>query len=924
MKRKIISIILLFSMIISIFSVIPAKNAKAEGTTIKIHYHRFDSDYDGWNIWAWPEAKDGAAYDFNEVDDFGALGEFTVENLEQVDNLGFIIRLNEWEEKDVDADRFISLDNIKDQVLEFYLVQGDPQVYTKIEDIDLSPKFLNASLDDFDRINIEVSAPFTVKDSKDSFIVEDEYGEKVDVKAVMPEVSFVESVNKASIILEESLAIDKKYTVAKEGYGKMSVTTGNIFSSKEFNTEYFYQGDDLGAVYSEERTSFRLWAPTADDVVVNLYEKGDGDNLIKTIPMNKDINGTWLLLVEEDLEGVYFTYSVDVEGQVNEAVDPYAKAIGVNGNRGMVIDLATTNPDGWDKDGKPEFKNMNDAVIYELHVRDLSMSDTSGIKNKGKYLGLTETGTKNNDGLSTGLDHIKELGITHLHLLPVFDHRSIDETKLESNSFNWGYDPQNYNAVEGSYSTDPYNGHIRIKEFKEMVSTLHKNDIRVVMDVVYNHTGATNDSDFNKIVPKYYYRMDGNNFSNGSACGNETASEREMVRKFIVDSVVYWATEYHIDGFRFDLMGLHDIETMNAVREALDKIDPSIIIYGEGWTGGATPYPEAKLALKKNTYMMPNIAAFSDDIRDAIKGHVFNSEEKGFVSGASGLEESVKFGIVGGIYHPQVNYPFVKYSKEPWANSPSQSINYVSAHDNLTLWDKFEASNPDDSRESKIKMNKMSSAIVLTSQGIPFIHAGEEFLRTKGGDENSYKSPDSVNMIDWDLKTENKDVFDYYQGLIEFRKLHPALRIGEAEEIVEKLKFLEINKELPSDNMVGYIISDNANGDTASNILVIHNGNNEAQDVVIPEGTWNVYINGDTAGTEIIETISGGMVNVSGISTMVLTNDDNVIKDEKPITDESISNDNKDAKQLILITISLILIVIIIAGIVIKIRKDKK
>lgn len=871
MKKRLISLLLIASMIISAFTTIPADTIHAGGIKVIVHYHRFDGNYDGWNLWAWPESKDGLSYDFNDEDNFGAVAEFTVDNMEDVDNLGFIVRLNDWEEKDIDSDRFVPLDDMQDETLEFYLVQGDPQVYVNPDDIDLSPKFLKASLEDFDKIDIEVTLPFDVKGSKETFKVYDEDGNEVAIKAVMPEMAFVESVNRASIILEEDLTIDKKYTIGKEGYDKMAVSIGNIYSSQEFNTEYFYQGDDLGAVYTKEKTSFRLWAPTADGVSLNLYEKGDGDNLIKSLQMNNDINGTWVIELEEDLNGVYFTYEVDVEGQINEAVDPYAKSVGVNGNRGMILDLSDTNPDGWDEDIKPEFKDPTDAIIYELHVRDLSISDTSGINNKGKYLGLTETGTKNDAGLSTGLDHMKELGITHLHLLPVYDHRSIDETDLESNSFNWGYDPQNYNAPEGSYSTDPYNGETRVKEFKEMVTALHKNDIRVVMDVVYNHTGATGDSDFNKIVPKYYYRMDENNFSNGSGCGNETASERAMVRKFIVDSVVYWAKEYHIDGFRFDLMGLHDIETMNEVRKALDEIDPSIIIYGEGWKAGDSPYPQEKLALKQNALEMPGIAVFSDDIRDAVKGHVFNSHEKGFVSGESGLEESIKFGVVGGINHPQVNYPLVKYSKEPWANSPSQAVNYVSAHDNLTLWDKFEASNPDDSREMKIKMNKMSSAIVLTSQGIPFIHAGEDILRTKGGDENSYKSPDSVNMIDWDLKTENKDVFDYYQGLISFRKLHPELRMTDADDVVENLTFFEVGKELPQDNMVGYIISESENDDIDEGIIVIHNGNVDAQDVKIPEGAWDVYINDEKAGTDVLETISTGHARVSGVSTMVLT-----------------------------------------------------
>jgi pullulanase len=612
--------------------------------------------------------------------------------------------------------------------------------------------------------------------------------------------------------------------------------------------------------------------------MLHLYKEGLGGEAYESHLMEPQEQGVYMFEIRGDLNGVFYTYATRVNGLSQEAVDPYARAVGANGRRGMVIDLAQTNPEGWETHNKPAFDNFTDAIIYELHVRDMSVSPNSGIENKGKFLGLIEEGTTNEEGLATGIDHLKELGITHLHLLPVFDFRTIDETTLEKNDFNWGYDPENYNVPEGSYATNPYEGDVRIREFKEMVKGLHENGIRVVMDVVYNHTGASQDSSLNKLVPDYYYRTVNGVFSNGSACGNETASERSMVRKLFVDSVVYWAREYQIDGFRFDLMGLHDIETMNAIRVALNEVDPAILIYGEGWTGGASPLPQAKAALKKNTYMLPGIAAFSDDLRDGVKGHVFTDEQPGFVSGFEGMEESVKFGIVGATKHAQISYDKVNYSTSPWANDPSQSINYVAAHDNMTLWDKLAVTNPDDTEEDRKKMSMMADAIVLTSQGIPFIHAGSEFLRTKGGDENSYKSPDSVNQLDWSLKTENLDVYKYYQGLIALRKAHPSLRMQTNVEIQENLAFFGDgdefgNLQLAHKNMIGYIITNNANEDDAATLMTFFNANKEAKEVEIPEGTWQVLVKGDRAGTDVIETITSNKLVVEPLSTMVLISD---------------------------------------------------
>lgn len=912
-----------------------------DSTQVRVHYRRYDSNYDGWNLWLWPEGGEGSAYQFTGEDEFGKVAKVEVPGTNGVTGIGIIVRMNEWEAKDIDEDRYMQISKIgEDGILDLYILQGDSNLYYDQESIDLSPQFLSASLTQLDKVDIEVSVPFTLVDSKDSFSIVSDDGTIIPVKHVTCSV-LEEYVSSATVITEVPLELGKNYKIAKEGYEDISISFAILYGSKEFEEAYFYEDNDLGASYSKESTTFRLWAPTASSARVLLFEDGHLGEAYKAIDMTKDIKGTWVATENGDLNGTFYTYEVEVQDEINEGIDPYSKAVGVNGKRGIVVDLSLTDPEGWEKDTKPELDNFTDAIIYELHIRDLSMDEDSGIENKGKFLGLTEKGTTNAEGLSTGLDHIKELGVTHVHLLPSFDYRSINETKLDENNFNWGYDPENYNVPEGSYSTDPYSGTARIKEYKEMVRTLHDNDIRVVMDVVYNHTGATADSNLNKLVPDYYYRLVDGKFSNGSGCGNETASDRAMVRKMIVDSVVYWATEYHIDGFRFDLMGLHDIETMDAIREALDEIDPSIIIYGEGWTGGATPLLEGESALKKNINQIDGVAAFSDDMRDGIKGHVFSKDKPGFANGLDGMEESVKFGIIAATQHEQIQYSDVNYSNNPWAAEPSQSINYVSAHDNLTLWDKLTETNPDDSEEERIKMDKLSNTIVLTSQGIPFLHAGSEMLRTKDGDENSYKSSDAINSLDWGRKTEYIDVYEYYKGLIEFRKTHPALRMPTTEDINNNLVFFGMGDvyddlQLPEKNMVGYLITNNANGDEAGTICTLFNANPEPKEVTIPEGNWQMYINGEDAGTNILETIEGNKVIVEGRSALVLCSDEVVYtineSDEKievaveadSKIDQSETEENNNITMVGTIVVVLIFIIFIGLGIFVGYRRFRK
>ena len=643
-----------------------------------------------------------------------------------------------------------------------------------------------------------------------------------------------------------------------------------VQNTDPFTNYPIYTGNDLGVSYSSKATVFKVWAPMASAVKLRLYDAGNGGNAISIIDLDKATNGVWQTTVRHDLKNKYYTFQVMQDGKwLLEAPDIYAKAVGVNGHRGMVVDLQATNPTGWNADKKPLLKTFNDIIIYELHIRDISVDPNSGITNKGKFLGLTETGTKNPDGKATGLDHIKELGVTHVHILPAFDFNSVDETKLNQPQYNWGYDPLNYNVPEGSYSTNPYDGNVRIKEFKQMVQSLHKNGLRVIMDVVYNHTTDIQHSNFSQFAPGYYYRQnpDGS-YANGTGCGNETASERPMMRKFMIESVIYWAKEYHIDGFRFDLMGIHDIETMNAISDALHKIDPTIFIYGEGWTAGQSPLVEDRRAVKKNVYELNKVAAFSDDLRDGIKGGFSDVKAKGFVSGDQNSKESVKFGIVASTQNSQINYKAVDYSKAPWVAEPYQTISYVSCHDDNTLFDRLKTSNPDASEADLIKMDKLANAIVLTSQGVAFLHSGAELLRTKQGVANSFNSPDAINEIDWSRKTKYEAVFNYYKQLVALRKDHPAFRMPSTKMIQEHLKFLETND--PS--VIAYQLTGNANGDKWNTIMVVLNGSANTKQLKIPSGNWVLVGNGDKIDQNGINKINALTVDVPGTTAYILYN----------------------------------------------------
>jgi pullulanase len=629
--------------------------------------------------------------------------------------------------------------------------------------------------------------------------------------------------------------------------------------------EYPTTEKNLWLTYSKKASTFNLWSPRATAVKLNFYKTGNDSAVFETFALTADENGLWSKTIQGDLHGTYYTFQTYIdENWLAETPGIYAKAVGVNGNRAMVLNTDKTNPVNWKEDKYIKLNSPNDAIIYELHIRDLTIQKEANSSFPGKYLGLIEKGTKSPQNISTAIDHIKELGITHVHLLPTFDHYSIDETNLDKPQFNWGYDPQNYNVPEGSFSTNPFDAAVRIKEFKTMVQAFHNAKIGVILDVVYNHTGRTETSNFNLETPNYYYRFDKKgNFSDAAACGNETASERKMMRKFMIESVKYWTKEYHLDGFRFDLMGIHDIETMNLLAGEIKKINPNALIYGEGWTAGDSPLPEKERALKKHTKQMPKIAAFSDDIRDGIKGSVFDDKSTGFVSGTKNTEASIKFGIVGSIQHPQIDYKKVNYSDEPWTNQPWQAISYVSCHDNHTLFDKLKVSKPKTSLDEIKAMHKLATAIVMTSQGTPFLHAGSEMMRTKSGEHNSYKSSDSVNQIDWSLKVKNADVVRYYKNLIKLRKEHPAFRIPTAKEVQENLEFKKVKNRL-----ISYQLKNNANNDSWKNILVIFNSQNKTINYKL-EQSWQVAVINDSFDFEGKESVSSSL-NVPCISMMVL------------------------------------------------------
>lgn len=604
-------------------------------------------------------------------------------------------------------------------------------------------------------------------------------------------------------------------------------------------------------------------------VEIHIYEDGQGGKAIKTIKMKASGENRWEATVKGDLKGKFYTFDIGK----GETPGVFAKAVGVNGMRGAIVDMAETNPQGWENDQRPVIQSPADLVIYEMHWRDFSIGVSSGLKNKGKFLALTEP---------KAIEHLKNLGVNAVHILPSFDYASVDETKLDTPQYNWGYDPKNYNVPEGSYSTDPYNPVTRIKEFKQMVQALHKAGIRVILDVVYNHTFNIDHSNFQLTYPDMYYRKtaDGK-YSDGSGCGNETASEKPLMREFMLESVKYWIDEYHIDGFRFDLMGVHDIETMQQIRAEVNKIDPSIYIYGEGWSAGSCAYPVDKLAMKANAQQLNGIAAFSDDMRDALRGPFSDDHKGALLAGIPGEEESLKFGIVGGIAHPQVDMTKVNYDKKPWTNNPTEQISYVSCHDDMCLVDRLKASIPSltdknipekERTAELIRIDQLAQTAVFTSQGVPFILSGEEMLRDKKGVHNSYNSPDSINHLDWNNLQRYPQLFAYYKNLIQLRKNHPAFRLATGDKVRQHLEFLPAvnSKYVKQDCLVGFLLKDLQEIDAWKTIVVIYNFNKEAKEMAIPEGNYTIACCNGTIDEAGLGEVSGKEVLVDGQSALIL------------------------------------------------------
>lgn len=638
-------------------------------------------------------------------------------------------------------------------------------------------------------------------------------------------------------------------------------------------------------IYSKVKTLFKLNAPTTvnldgmtgattqidkkKQVEIHIYEDGQGGKAIKIIKMKASGENRWEATVKGDLKGKFYTFDIGK----GETPGVFAKAVGVNGMRGAIVDMAETNPQGWENDQRPVIQSPADLVIYEMHWRDFSIDVSSGLKNKGKFLALTEP---------KAIEHLKNLGVNAVHILPSFDYASVDETKLDTPQYNWGYDPKNYNVPEGSYSTDPYNPVTRIKEFKQMVQALHKAGIRVILDVVYNHTFNIDHSNFQLTYPDMYYRKtaDGK-YSDGSGCGNETASEKPLMREFMLESVKYWIDEYHIDGFRFDLMGVHDIETMQQIRAEVNKIDPSIYIYGEGWSAGSCAYPVDKLAMKANAQQLNGIAAFSDDMRDALRGPFSDDHKGALLAGIPGEEESLKFGIVGGIAHPQVDMTKVNYDKKPWTNNPTEQISYVSCHDDMCLVDRLKASIPSltdknipekERTAELIRIDQLAQTAVFTSQGVPFILSGEEMLRDKKGVHNSYNSPDSINHLDWNNLQRYPQLFTYYKNLIQLRKNHPAFRLATGDKVRQHLEFLPAvnSKDVKQDCLVGFLLKDLQEIDAWKTIVVIYNFNKEAKEMAIPEGNYTIACCNGTIDEAGLGEVSGKEVLVDGQSALIL------------------------------------------------------
>ena len=872
---------------------LPANAAMPDELNLTVHYQRTDGDYTDWDVFLWKNMKSGSdgsapSCTFKTLDEYGAVAVCpAVTGMANYDDLGIIIRKggSGWAGKDPAMDRFIGAD--------FFDTAGKGEVWLKTEDPVIyktapvvappTPTIVAAAIDDVTKITLTLNVQYQLSGTGDEgFVVSD--------GTTNYAVSSVTGLNgtgltnptgkssKLSLNLAKAIVLGKKYTVSKDTYGSANAIEGNIYDSQSFADAYTYTGNDLGVTYSKTESKFRVWAPTASAVNIVKYPNSNATLQQATlIAMTADVKGTWVATVAGDQNGMIYDYQVKVAGATNYAVDPYARSVTSFGDHGVVVDLAQTNPDGWSTDVSPAFgSSPTDAIIYELQVRDLSMDANSGISaaNKGKFLGLTENNTSTsfsatktvkvgkktkkvttNYSTPTGVAAIKDLGVTHVQLLPVYDFASGGDEK--NPIFNWGYDPKNYNAPEGGFASDPENPVARIKELKQAIQNLHGNGLRTIMDVVYNHVYDAYGFSQEAIVPGYFFRhqADGS-LTSGLGVGNEVASDRPMVSKFIVDSAAYWAKEYHFDGFRFDLMGSLDVTTMNNIRAAVDKLDKNFILLGEGWSLGSSKDPANQTQAAK----MPGIAHFNDQIRDGVKGSVFDHGDKGYVSGKPDALVDVMSGIVGNIDYPG--------TAPKWTTlSPGQSVNYVEAHDNLTLYDKLKASLSKPTAANIVAADRQAAAIIFTSQGLPFMQAGQEFLRSKQGNDNSYNASDAVNSLKWKQRALNASTVSYYKGLISLRKSHPAFRLSTAAAVKQRLKFMTTNNA----GAISFTIDGSGlEGETWSSIYVGHNPTGKSYTFKLPSNGWQVVVTDKVAGVTTVKTVTGNSIAVAANSTVVL------------------------------------------------------
>lgn len=876
MKKNIKAFLCYFTILITlvqIWAVVPVRALASGVNALYIHYNRPDANYTNWDLWLWPTSQTGPNGAQPLLPDANGVVAKVDVSAATAPEYGFIVRKTDWSQKDPGPDMSVVLQNQNNTgEMHIYVKSGDDKLYLDPAHTTLYTKpnvptlqtasFISNNTIAFSGVNL-----FGGDTSKFSLEVYDENNALLQGNVL--------SATETTISYKLATAtadVTKKYTAKLIEKGTSSVQQTQVRFYKYFNTAEFNNqftpdmSTKLGVDVSTSTTAFKLWTPTATAVTLNVYETAQAMSAT-TYPMQKGAKGVWEYTHQASLEGKYYTYSVTNYGSTTETMDPYAQSATTNGTKGLITNASSViEKEGLNSDQYVKMAKQNDAIIYEAHIRDLSMSPTTNTPNnlRGKYLGVVQEGTKTANGTSTGIDHMKSLGVTHVHFLPMFDYASVNESKSSTPQFNWGYDPLNYNVPEGSYSTDPANGYTRVKEMKQMVAGMHKNNLGVVMDVVYNHTYSA-DHAFQKTVPDYYYRQDEKGgFANGTGVGNETASERVMMRKYMVDSVAYWASTYKIDGFRFDLMGIHDITTMNMIADKVRSINPDALIYGEGWDMGQLPIDQK--ASKMNVSKLNNIAVFNDDFRNGAKGPEFGGVGPGFVQRDQKSKDTLQFGFTS-TNHPNNPKGFTAY-----ATNTNQIVNYVSAHDNYTLYDKLKITNPVAGSEGEIhRMAKISNALVMTSPGVPFLHAGVEMLRTKGGNENSYNAPDSVNMIDYSRLESNKDVVDYEKGLIQVRKNHPLFRQSKAEELAKNLTFLTPTNKTAKGPEMAYAISANGTNDSWKNVFIGFNNSSETITYQLPvNGEWTTFGNNDVVNENGLETKTMATVTIAPYSTIMM------------------------------------------------------